>query len=260
MSFGRVLGMMRNVKNFPSYLFHKWGIAKQEPFVLQAKNDVSVEVPSRMMHTAKEVFFTDDYRFDQLKETILGLTATPTIVDVGANVGYLSAFSFTRFPKAKVISVEPIPNNLNLLRRNKQMNSQFDWTIFEGVLSDTDGELEIQFDNTDSFSTSASMYGLDAGNDKLNVRSLSLDSLMKERQLAQIHILKLDCEGAEYDILYCLNDKQLNSIRFITMETHHIDNERRNRDVLVSWLSGKGWNTDVVRSKVLAINPSFSQL
>lgn len=255
----RVLGMIRNVRNFPAYLLHKWGLSKQSPFILQSLNGVSVEVPDRMMHTAKEVFFTDDYRYDLIRKDVLRMSNSPIIVDVGANVGYLSAFSFTRFPHAKVISVEPIPNNLKLLQRNRTRNANTDWKVFEGVLSNTDGELEIQYDNSDSFSTSASMYGLDAGSDSVTVPSLKLSSLMRSFELQSVHILKLDCEGAEYDILYCLSDDELNRIAFITMETHRIDAATRNRDTLVSWLNGKGWKTDVIRSKVLASNPNFSQ-
>lgn len=171
MKGNRVLGMMENVRNFPSYLLHKWGISKQNPFILESHNSVSVEVPERMMHTAKEVFFTDDYRFDEIKDEVLQMSNSPIIVDVGANVGYLSAFSFTRFPKAKVVSVEPIPKNIELLKRNQQRNSGFDWTMINGVLSDQVGELEIQFDAADSFSTSASMYGLDRGEDSVKVKS-----------------------------------------------------------------------------------------
>jgi len=254
---GRVFGMVRNVSNFPAYLLHKWGIVKKEPFILQSSNGISVEVPQRMMHTAKEVFFTDDYRFDQIKDHVLKNQQNPVIIDVGANVGYLSAFSFTRFPNAKVISVEPIPKNLELLKRNQLRNDGFDWTIIEGVLADKSGEVEIQFDNSDSFSTSASMYGLDSGKDSVKVKSRTLVSLMTELALPAIHILKLDCEGSEYDILYCQSKDELNTIAFITMETHQIDEERRNRDALVSWLNGMGWMTDVIRSKVLATNIKF---
>lgn len=253
----RVVGMMKNVQNWPAYLLHKWGVSKQDPFIIRSFNGVSVQVPNRMMHTAKEVFFTDDYRFDEIKDEVLKLSNAPTVIDVGANVGYLSAFTFTRFPNARVVSVEPIPKNLALLKRNQARNNGFDWQVFEGVLADSDGELEIQFDNSDTFSTSASMYGLDDGGDRISVKSKLLQSLMADNKLAEVHILKLDCEGAEYDILYCLQGEQLDKIAYITMETHQIDEDRKNRDALVSWLNGKGWKTDVVRSKVLATNPNF---
>ena len=253
----RVQGMMKNVQNWPAYLLHKWGIAKQNPFLLESQNGVMVEVPDRMMHTAKEVFFTDDYKFDQIKDKVLGLSSKPVVIDVGANVGYLSAFTFTRFPSAKVLSVEPIPKNLELLRTNQEKNQQFNWQIIEGVLSDKNEPLEIQFDEADSFSTSASMYGLDKSSHSIKVESQTLENLMQTQELRNVHILKLDCEGAEYDILYCLNSELLNRVAFITMETHQVDEGQRNRDALVSWLIDNGWKTDVVRSKVLASNPNF---
>lgn len=246
-----------NVRNWPAYLLHKWGIRKQEPFVLNSLNGVSVEIPNRMMHTAKEVFFADDYRFDAIRSTVLNYSNYPVVIDVGANVGYLSAFTFTRFPNAKVISVEPLPKNLALLKQNQQLNSSFDWTVFEGVLAGEEGQLNIQFDNSDDYSTSASMYGLDNGDDSLAVKSLKLNSLMAQHEVSDIHILKLDCEGAEYDILYSLGEDDLKRIGFITMETHQINTEKMNRDAALKWLQVRGWETQLIRSKVLAKNPDF---
>lgn len=255
----RVLGMMRNVRNWPAYLFHKWGVSKQHPFILKSLNGVAVEVPNRMMHTAKEVFFTDDYKFDQIQDEVLRLCSEPVVIDVGANVGYLSAFTFTRFPSASVLSVEPLPKNLELLKRNRALNSSFNWSVFEGVLSGVDGQTEIQFDSSDDFSTSASMYGLDDGADKIQVQSLKLSSLLSSNELSEVHILKLDCEGAEYDILYALSDDELNRIAFITTETHQINSDKMNRDVLLKWLTDKGWKTQFTRSKVLAENLNFKK-
>lgn len=249
--------MVKNVQNWPAYLLHKWGVLKQDPFILNSLNGISVEVPNRMMHTAKEVFFTDDYRFDDIRSTVLSYSDSPVIIDVGSNVGYLSAFSFTRFPKAKVISVEPLPKNLSLLKHNRQLNTSFDWSVFEGVLAGEDGEFGIQFDNSDDYSTSASMYGLDDGADSLTVKSLKLNSLLAQHGISKVHILKLDCEGAEYDILYSLNAEDLNRMAFVTMETHQIDTEKMNRDAILSWFQENGWNTQFVRSKVLAENPNF---
>lgn len=255
----RVLGMIRNVQNFPAYLLHKWGIKKQNPFILQAREGISVEVPDRMMHTAKELFFTDDYRLDRIKADVLRLTDRPVVVDVGANVGYFAAFCFTRFPKATVISVEPIPKNLSLLETNRSMNSDKDWKVFEGAVSNSDGEITIKFDDSDSFTTAASAYEMNAGSDEITVHSIRLEKLMEENQLERIHILKLDCEGSEYDILYSLGPDTLKRIAFVSMETHEVDSDRKNNRALTGWFQKIGWKTDVTRSLILATNPMFQK-
>jgi FkbM family methyltransferase len=260
MGAARVVGMLRNVRNFPMYLLHKWGLFKQEPFIIHAANNVSVEVPKRMMHTAKEVFFTDDYQLKRIAKSVLNLSESPIILDVGANVGYMSAFALSVFPLAQVISIEPIPKNLALLKRNKLRNSTKNWKLIEGVLSDKTGSTKIAFDNSDSYSTSASLHGLDHGSHSTTVASWSFKDMMKHVNQTYLHILKLDCEGSEYDILCNLDDIELRSIAFLTMETHEVNDTTANQKALVAWLTSKGWELQVVRSKVLGYNPSFSTL
>ena len=253
----RVLGMMKNVGNWPAYLLHKWGVSKQHPFIIKAANGVTLEAPDRMLQTAKEVFFAEDYRFDAMQPDILLQTDAPIVIDVGANVGYLSGFVFTRFPKAKVVSVEPMPKNLELLKRNRDRNPSFDWQLYEGVVSDSDTQVEIQFDDSDSFTTSASLVGLDKGPNSIKVNSLSLASLMSQFSIDVIHVLKLDCEGSEYDILYSLDDEQLKVIMFVTMETHEVDKDDKNMEAVIDWLKAKGFVVSIKHSRVLAKNRAF---
>ncbi len=250
----RVLGMIRNVRNFPTYLAIKWGLIKREPFILKGSNNVSVEVPKRMFHTVKELFFTDDYRLDSIKKWLT--TEAPNIIDVGANVGYFSAFSFTRFPKARVISVEPIPKNLALLKANRHRNQGKNWELVEGVMSNETGSIEITFDDTDDFSTSASVVGLDDGEDRLEVQAFSLEDFLGKHRMKQVDILKLDCEGSEYNILYGSDTETLQRVHFITMETHELDGER-NTAKMIRFLEKNDWTVWSKRTKVLAKNNQY---
>jgi FkbM family methyltransferase len=250
----RVLGMIRNVRNFPTYLAIKWGLIKREPFILKGGNNVSVLVPKRMFHTVKELFFTDDYQLDRIKETLK--TESLNIIDVGANVGYFSAFAFTRFPKARVISVEPIPKNLALLKANQERNADKNWEFIEGVMSNVTENIEITFDDADDFSTSASVVGLDDGSDKLTVKAFSFEDFLGKHGMEKVDILKLDCEGSEYNILCELNDEMLQKIQFITMETHDLD-EERNTATMIQFLEKNDWTVSAKRTKVLARNNRF---
>jgi hypothetical protein len=56
-----------------------------------------------------------------------------------------------------------------------------------------------------------------------------------------LHVLKIDCEGGEYDILSSLNEKQFNKIFNITLEIHDID-EIYNLNYIKKILIKNGYN------------------
>src|SRR5947208_4936670 len=62
--------------------------------------------------TFDQIFVDHEYR------CIDSLQGVTTIIDAGANVGYSSAYFLSRFPEARIIALEPDPENFNALRRN----------------------------------------------------------------------------------------------------------------------------------------------
>ena len=85
----RVLNMIKNIHNWPEYLYFKHFDKEKNSFLFKCSNGISADVPSRMLHTFKECFFDDGY-FKFLPKSILGNELT--IVDIGANVGYFSLY------------------------------------------------------------------------------------------------------------------------------------------------------------------------
>src|SRR5438034_61021 len=43
-----------------------------------------------------------------------------TILDLGANIGFASVFFAARWPRARILAVEPAADNLGLLRKNTE--------------------------------------------------------------------------------------------------------------------------------------------
>ena len=101
----------------------------------------------------------------------------------------------------------------------------------------------MHYDATDSFTTSASIFGQSGDKDVIRVECESLAGIMESFSLDFIDILKLDCEGAEYDILYNTPDVILNKIGSIAMETHQGNSKGESRADLESFLAEKGFNT-----------------
>jgi FkbM family methyltransferase len=69
------------------------------------------------------------------------LGGDPSVLDLGGNLGFFGLLMLGRYPRARVISFEPDPANVELLRRNIERNGYGDrWTVVEACAGPADGE------------------------------------------------------------------------------------------------------------------------
>ncbi len=74
---------------------------------------------------------------------------------------------------------------------------------------------------------------------------VTLAGLFDEHRIARCDLLKLDCEGAEYDALYGLPAEHRQRIRRCVVEYHADPNHKRARgDELVGWFARSGFRVD----------------
>ena len=65
---------------------------------------------------------------------------------------------------------------------------------------------------------------------------MKLSDIFKENDIDNCDLLKLDCEGAEYDILYNTPEEILNKIDQMAIEVHQGKNEKENLSSLKRFL------------------------
>jgi FkbM family methyltransferase len=166
------------------------------------------------------------------------INKNPTIIDIGANVGFFTMFAVSKYPDCTVYSYEPIYSNFQQIIRNKELNSTKKVNCFNKAVCGQNGKIKIHFDNKDSFTTSATILD-DDGNDNrdsIEVSCLTLSEVFKENNIDNCDLLKLDCEGAEYDILFNTPKEILDNIDQMAIEIHSGRNERENLDSLKNFL------------------------
>jgi FkbM family methyltransferase len=114
------------------------------------------------------------------------------IADLGANAGLFGAFAFERWPVARLLALEPHPQNAALLRRTIAANGLQDrWTLIEACAYTTDTRLPFAVGH---FSDSHVRAGL--GPDDELVAAIDVFPL-----LADIDLIKIDIEGGEWALL-----------------------------------------------------------
>jgi len=160
-----------------------------------------------------------------LLKLIVSLRNKGTLFDVGANRGDWSAEALGLNFKGRLFAVDPLPTNINNLKKRFKTADSF--TPIEYALSDSIKEAEF-FSNVDeSQSGTDSLYNMNEIGyaPRLNVvkvKCTTLDSLARELNVRKIDFLKIDVEGHELFVLR--GAKSLlseGSIDFIQIEFGH---------------------------------------
>ena len=188
--------------------------------------DVLVRPRSSDLSVFREIFIEEHYAVD------LGFTPQ-TIVDVGANIGLASLYFHRKYPKADIVALEPHPGNAELLKKNIHGKGN-KITVIEGGLSSKEGT-NIVIENPGA--QHWGYRGVDSPHGK--IRGFTIPGLITECGLDTIDLLKMDIEGAEFEI-FKGNIDWLDKVRGIIIEIHEKVNPGSTK-YIIEQLENKGY-------------------
>ncbi len=234
----RYLHLFRNISNWPLHFAVKFSLSNVDPLLFKTRNNLLVEVPRRLLHEFKEIFMEECY----MRGLGSNVPDNPTIIDIGANAGFFSLFVASRFPGARIFSYEPIDSNFRQLQRNRGLNENCQIMSFPKAVAGHSGEISLSFDPSDSFTTTATIFGECTNIDKtIQVPCVTLSEIFEEHHLKRCDLLKMDCEGSEYSVLYNCPPDYLERIAQVAIEVHQGSGSEQNIEALGDYLSGSGF-------------------
>jgi FkbM family methyltransferase len=148
-----------------------------------------------------------DYRLDEC-----GLTKDSLVIDIGAHVGVVSMYLSKKYG-CRVLAYEPEGGNCERLIRNIETNG-LGGLIRAWQLAVTGDGREVTISKDDVNSGGGNIYA--EGGETVN--SVTLKDIMELIADKEIDLLKVDCEGAEYEIFEDL--EPLKRVRAIRGEFH----------------------------------------
>ena len=154
-----------------------------------------------------EQFFTDKI-YENFFEQINNLES---VIDIGANVGLFTELSLRKGAK-KVKAVEI--NNIAIDIFKKTHGEKENVELITDAISKEKGEIDI-FINSENSLISSVDESPNMIKDK--VKSIGLNDLIKEK----VDLVKIDVEGAEYEIFEGASDKTLKNVKFFLIEFHN---------------------------------------
>jgi len=172
----------------------------------------------------KEIFADENYKFQTN-------SLTPVIYDCGANIGISCLYFSKNYSKSKIKAFEADPNIAKVLRANLEKNNCADIEVIDKAVWINNDGIEISLEGADG----ASIYS------KVNVTkvpSVRLKDLIENEN--KIDMLKIDIEGAEYEVLKdCKNS--LSKVENIFIEYHSFANSSQNLSEILQILEASNF-------------------
>jgi FkbM family methyltransferase len=145
------------------------------------------------------------------------------IVDIGAHIGLFSLFASWCFPHATIYAYEPAPANFQVLAENVRRNPAARIKAFPLAVTRERAEAVLHL------MQETGCHSLLASADSFNhvpVQTVDLETVIANSGNSRIDFLKMDCEGAEYEILQDKSQLLSDRVRHLAMEYHETDDHK----------------------------------
>ena len=202
-------------KNWNIYPKVYYNLINDEYVIFETKTNLKIKIrtDSTDLMALTNVWMINEYCIEDFQ-----IAQNDTIIDIGAHIGLFSLL-VSQFCKAgKILSFEPVRENFDLLVSNLKLNHIDNVLPFNMAVSKNADELSLFLNNDQS--AHSIFY---KSSESISVESISLQKIFDENKISSCKLLKLDCEGSEYQIIDSLPSKYLDKIQNIVIEYHSAD-------------------------------------
>jgi len=178
-----VLGPLRKLK-----------LTKKEIIITMKSEDGLFRCGDKSIHSVKSDYEPHIRKLFDLKEGVF--------IDIGANLGIYTIFMARKLKnKGTVISIEPEPHTVKLLKQNVAINGLKNVIIVGKACSSKNGKDILYLEGT---KYSGGLHSLKKYSHHVNKTTIDvekLDSIISRLKIKRVDLIKIDTEGTELDVL-----------------------------------------------------------
>ena len=233
---------------------------------LKLPNDQTLVLTYEYMEESAKWVINQVFKKNEYSPDGFEIKKDDTVIDIGANTGIFSLFAAHNAPAGKIIAIEPT-SIIECLELSIKENNLSNIEVIKAAIGKDGEKLElttfplfnilnhqknvqqpwftrlIVFINIILFYRHLLKY---SEQENEIVSCISLDKIIEKMNIAKIDFLKIDCEGAEYDLFRTLSDNSFSKIEKIILEFHHFRKDHHYNE-LVEILELKGFKVQVIK-------------
>jgi len=178
----------------------------------------------------------------------------PIIFDIGANIGTFTTWMAKAFPKGKIHSFEPQRAVFQMLSGNAAINNLYNVYTYNIGLGKENTIVEFEEPNyfeKNDFGTFSLVQDIitEKTNNKIVVQINTLDWFVECYKIPKVHVLKIDVEGMDLDVLIGGSKTIKKHLPIIFIE--HCDNRKTILDDIKEFLNRYEYNYEIIGNNVL---------
>jgi FkbM family methyltransferase len=140
------------------------------------------------------------------------------VIDIGAHIGLFSIYLAKRWPLLRVIAFEPFPANYRNCAENLQLNGVTNVVLSPKAIANDNSLLSMATDPYNTGGASAVVSTFESNGMVTGIASMTLDEVFSVHEISRCKLLKIDCEGMEYEILP--DARILDKVEYLAGEFH----------------------------------------
>lgn len=178
----------------------------------------------------------------------------PIIFDIGANIGTFTTWMAKAFPQGKIYSFEPQREVFQMLCGNAAINNFYNVYTYNIALGKKNTKIEFEepnyFKNND-FGTFSLIENVitEKTKNKIVVPIQTLDSFLEYYNIPKVHLLKIDVEGMDLDVL--IGGSNTIKKHFPVIFIEHCDNRKTIIENIKEFLNQYEYSYEVIGNNLL---------
>ncbi len=225
------------------------------PVVRKINNEINFIFDFQLDPVIRRMY-TGIYQLNILKTLKKLLNPGDIFIDVGANIGYMSAFSAGLVGKSgEVHSFEPVPFYFNILSKWVTLNKEYQFFLNNFALGESQGIAKIKISDVQNLGWNTIVPGWMKPHtikEIIEINVIRLDDYIFENNIKKVSLIKIDVEGYEFPVLKGLSKffmKKEKNLPHIIVEINptaclQLDYKMRDLEVFMSKYHYKAFSLD----------------